>query len=473
MPTSIQIGGEVKSEDRSHRRRANVYTYNPPNPADPTPTPFLMQVYKGRQNYFDYDYIPWVSPNRMVEAWGKNPGLFTQTLAQQVAGEQARIVGSENFKEIASAAYVQGEMRLFRKLRILTGVRFEKVHDKAAGPLFLPDAAFTRNAAGQRVRRPDAGAVGSLEELRLTRIELGNQVNSSYDGYYPSLHLTYEASSNLLLRAAYAKTYGKPDFTNVIPNTTIDENENFNSATPTPGSVPGILTVSNGSLKPWKADNFDLSAEYYTESGGVFSAGVYRKNITNFHDDISRIATAADLEAIGFDPAYAGWTLNTTVNGGDARVDGMEFNIQQSLKPLGGWGRYFRVFANATKLKLYGDRPNSFTRFLPESANWGVTITRNPATLMLKWNGRGEQIRRTAVAALGPDAYEYQEKRTTMDVNFTYQFRRYISLFANGRNVFNVHYNLLRYGSQTPAYAKISSTNSYGVQWTFGVKGTF
>ena len=40
-------------------------------------------------------------------------------------------------------------------------------------------------------------------------------------------------------------------------------------------------------------------------------------------------------------------------------------------------------------------------------------------------------------------------------------------------NVGNVHYNLLRYGSQTPIYAKISSSNSYGVQWAFGLKGTF
>src|SRR3954464_9482276 len=158
-----------------------------------------MQVYKGRQNYFDYDYIPWVSPNRMVEAWGKNPNLFTQTLAQQVAAEQSRIVGSENFKEIATAAYVQGEVRLFRKLLVLTGVRFEKIHDKAAGPLFEPGNAFQRtangtflrNPAGARIRRPEAGAAGSLEELRLTRLELGNVVNGAYDDYYPSLHLTY------------------------------------------------------------------------------------------------------------------------------------------------------------------------------------------------------------------------------------------------------------------------------------------
>jgi TonB-dependent receptor len=479
IPTSLQLGGLFRSQDREHRRKSRVFTYNPPNPADPTLAPYAMQVYKGRQNYFDYDYIPWPSPNRMVEAWGKNPGLFTQTAAQQVAEEQSRITGTENFKEITTAMYLQGEARLFRnKLQILTGVRFEKIHDKAAGPLFEPGnafqrtatGAFVRNAAGQRVRRPEAGAVGSMEELRLTRLELGRVVNGGYDGYYPSLHLTYNVTPNLLVRAAYAKTYGKPDYNNVIPNTTISESDVSENADPS--VLRGTITVSNPELKPWKADNFDLSTEYYTDSGGVFSVGAYRKNISNFHDDIVKLATAADLELLDLDPRYEGWELRTTVNGGDARVDGVEFNIRQSLAPLGGWGRYFAVFANATKLKLQGSRNAAFTRFIPESGSWGVTITRKPVTLMLKWNARGEQ-RQGASPAQGPDAYLYQEKRTTMDANFTYQFTRQISLFANGRNFGNVHYNLLRYGSQTPGYAKISSTNSYGVQWAFGVKGTF
>ncbi len=479
IPTSVQAGGLFKSQDREHRRKSRVFTYNPANPADPTLAPFAMQVYQGRQNYFDFDYIPFPSLNRMVEAWGKNPSLFTQTLAQQVAEEQSRIVGSENFKEITTAAYLQGEARFFNnKLLVLTGVRFEKIHDKAAGPLFEPGNAFARNAngsytrtaAGARIRRPEAGAVGSMEELRLTRLEFGRVFNGSFDGYYPSLHLTYNVTPNLLVRAAYAKTYGKPDYINVIPNTTISESDVSENADPT--ILRGTITVSNPELKPWYADNFDLSTEYYTDSGGVFSFGAYRKNITNFHDDIVRLATAADLDLLDLDPRYAGWELRTTVNGGDARVDGVEFNIRQSLAPLGGWARYFSVFANATKLKLYGSRNAAFTRFIPESGSWGVTITRNPVTFMLKWNARGEQ-RQGSSLAQGPDAFLYQEKRTTMDVNLTYQFNRRIQLFANGRNIGNVHYNLLRYGSETPGFAKISSTNSYGVQWAFGVKGTF
>ena len=335
------------------------------------------------------------------------------------------------------------------------------------------NGTFARDAAGNRIRKLDAGAVGSLQELSVTKTELGRATDAGFDGYYPSLHLTYNVTSNFLLRAAYARTYGKPDFAQSIPATTIDENETFNSANPSPGSFPGVLIVGNPDLKPWLAHNYDVSAEYYTETGGVFSFGIYRKQISNFFNSITGVsATPALLEQLGLDPNYQSWEVRTTVNGGDARVDGAEANIRQSLKPLGGWGRYFSVFANATKLKLYGNRTADFTRFVPESFNYGFTITRNPATFSLKWNGRGEQ-KQAASAAQGPDAFLYQEKRTTSDANFTFQITRWLQVFANGRNIFNVHYNLMRYGSQTPSYAKISSTNSYGVQWAFGVKGTF
>ena len=479
VPLALQTGGSIKSQDRDHRMFTRVRTYNPTNPADPTPAPFLMQVYKNRQNYFDYDYIPWVSASRAVEAWGKNPALFTQTAAQQVTEEQTRITGSQGLTETTSALYAQAEARLFHnRLTMLTGVRYEKVHDVGAGPLFEPGNAFVRtatgayarNAAGQRIRRPEAGAAGSMEELRLTRKERGNHVDRTDQGYYPSLHLNFNATERLLFRAAYAKTYGPPDFNNLIPNATISESDVLETADPS--VVRGTITVTNPGLKPWTADNYDLSAEYYTDTGGLFSAGVFRKEIKNFFGTRVALAAAADLEELGLDPRYVGWQLTTTLNVGDARVTGGEFNIRQSLSPLGAWGRYFSVFANATKLKLEGSSMASFTKFMPENVNWGATFTKNPVTIMLKWNDRGEQ-KNTAIPALAADAFQYQEKRTTMDLNATYQIKRWLSLFANGRNIFNVHYNLLRYGAQTPGYAKRSSTNSYGVQWAFGVKGTF
>jgi TonB-dependent receptor len=479
VPTGVQVGGLQKVDIRDNRRMTRTFTYNPPNPSDPTPTPFVAQVYSHRKNYWDFDDVPWTSTNRAVEAWKQNPNLFTQTLAQQVAQEIDRINNSQWFHENTTALYGQIDGRLFHnRLLILTGVRYEKTHDKAAGPLSEPanvwqrtaTGAFVRDAQGKQVRKPEAGAVGSLEEVRITRTERGSNINRSYDGYYPSLHVTFNATERLLIRAAYAKTYGRPDLNNSIPTWTITENDLGEN--PDPRAVRGTLAFTNPALKPWTADNYDFSAEYYTDQGGMISAGVFRKNIKDFFATRTTLATVADLEAFDLSPDFVGWNLNTTINAGDARVDGWECNLRQALSILGGWGRYFSVFFNATKLKLYGDQRASFQRFLPESMNYGVTFAKKPVTLMLKWNGRGEQ-RMTAQPIMGPNAFDYFEKRTTMDLTADYQINRRLTLFVNGRNVFNNHFVVLRYQADTPEYAKRSSSREYGVQWSFGVKGTF
>ena len=104
--------------------------------------------------------------------------------------------------------------------------------------------------------------------------------------------------------------------------------------------------------------------------------------------------------------------------------------------------------------------------------NWGVTISRNPITFMAKWHHRGEQNRGPSTGQ-GPLASVYQDARTTLDLNLTYQASKRISLFVNCRNVANVHFNQSRYQADTPAYARRSSANSYGALGSFGLRGTF
>jgi TonB-dependent receptor len=286
------------------------------------------------------------------------------------------------------------------------------------------------------------------------------------------VHLTYQLRENLLVRAAYAKTYGRPDFDSVIPNATINESDQGGSD-PDPNGIPGRITVRNTGLRPWTADNYDLSMEYYTTQGGLFSAGIFRKDIRNFFGDTVRVATAADLAALELDPRYVGWLLSTKFNlPGEARVTGVEVNVRQSLRMLADWGRYFSVFANATKLDLDGDQAAAFENFIPKSANWGFEFTRKPFAFMAKWNYRGLQ-QRAAVPALGPDAFEYGKPRTRLDVNLDYQVRPNLYVYINGQNIFDVPEVLLRYGSLTPEYAHTFQTLTTGVQWTVGVKGAF
>ena len=484
FPASLQLGGAHRIQSLDARRENITWTHFGPDgnaaTADPA-APYLMQTYVSQDSHYGFRNIPWVSPNRAWAAWQENPGLFASTPAQRVAAETFRIANSEFIEESVSALYLQAEVRLLaNRLRILGGVRWEKTVDEGEGMLFDPNAVFVRNANGTfarnaqgvRLRRADAGAAGSMEELRLTRQERLYTAKRTYDGYYPSLHVTHQFKENLQLRLAYAKTYGRPAFTDIIPSATINELDLGADLIDDPTVAKGTITVRNTGLLPWTADNYDLSLEYYTDHGGVLSGGLFLKEIRDFFGDSVRLATAGDLDALGLDSRYIGWNLATTFNSGDARIRGAEVNIRHSLRALGKWGRHFTVFANGTKLDLEGSKAAAFTSFITESANWGFSFSRQRLACVVKWNYRG-QDKRVPQPLFGPDGYEYFKARTYLDLNLIYSLTRNLSIVANANNVFNVPQTILRYGSDTPAHARQWRRSEFGTSITVGIKGTF
>ncbi len=480
FPTALQVGAFRSVLNVDARVQTKTWTYNGPdgNPLTPdSAAPYQMQSYRNQDSHYGFRNVPWISVNRAYDALT----LFSRTPANLVAAEASRITGSEYLEETVTAGYVQAEARLFKnRLNVLTGVRFEETKDSGEGPLFDPAAAFVRNAngtfardgAGVRIRKTEAGAAGSMEELRLTRKERAYRAARTFDGYYPSLHLNFEATENFLVRAAYAKTYGRPDLNDIVPNATFVESDLNEQDQNNPAIVRGTITVRNTGLKPWTAENYDLSFEYYTDGGGVFSAGLFLKEIKNFFGADVRLATPAYLEELGLDARYAGWNLSTKFNAGDAKITGAEFNFRQSLRRLGRWGSHFTVFANATKLKLEGNRQADFTSFIPLSGNWGASFNWKRVSFVARWNYRGLD-KRTAMPAFAPDAFQYIGARTTMDLNGSYQLTKRLSFVASANNVLNVPQTLLRYGEVTPNYAKQNRTSEFGIALAVGLKGTF
>lgn len=479
FPFSVQAGGSVREIKRDRRLPSTSYTYQGVN-GDLSSAPYLAAVYSNQpMPYNDVSRgVPMVSTHRAYEAWSRNPALFTMTTAQLVAAEVSRVTTSEAIQETVNSYYFQAEARLFHnRLQVLTGMRFEKTTDDGRGALqdasavFVrnADGTFARNAAGARIRKPEAGAAGSLAEAKLIYTERGYRANRSYDGYYPSLHFTYNVTANFLTRAAYARTYGRPNFADIIPNAVTSEAD---LPDPNTSADLGTITVRNTGLHPWKADNFDLSLDYYTDLGGTFGVSVFKKEIKDFFGQFQKVATLADLKELGLDARYEGWRVTTQTNSGDASVSGLEVSMNHSLQPLGRWGQYFKVFASATKLRLKGNQDANFTGFLPESFNFGVAFAQKRVAVMAKWNYRSEQ-KNGLFAAYGPDAGEFYKARTQLDVNLSYNFKPNLSLFLNARNVFNVPNITIDRGSQTPAYAQQALIQEYGVPFSIGLKGSF
>ena len=139
---------------------------------------------------------------------------------------------------------------------------------------------------------------------------------------------------------------------------------------------------------------------------------------------------------------------------------------------LGKWGSYFTVFANATKLELEGNPGASFTSFIPKSGNAGFTFAPKRFVFTARWNYRGLD-KRTPLADFGPNGYVYIKARTQLDVNASYQLTKRVSVVGSVNNVFNVPLTFLRYGDNTPAYARQYQEQEYGIQMAMGIRGTF
>lgn len=482
FPASVQVGAARKTKERNTWNRNNFVLegYNGPN-GTRSPEGFVtpgLEVFPGD----DGQRQAMVSPYLAAEAFNNDPGLFFELPANRVNREREKIQRTEFIEEDVDAFYFQAEARFFEnRLNVLTGVRYEKTKVTGVGALNQPDAVWQRssdgsfviNASGQRVRRPEVGAANSLQELPYIWMERAARSNRTYDGFYPSVHLTYNFTEKFQARAAYAKTYGRPNFSFIIPNITVNEFIDTEG-----GSTGGRLNMRNPGLLPWKADNYDLTAEYYTDQGGFFSAGVFRKEVVNFFGNIDRPATPQELADAGVSDPIGDWETRTTINLGEARIDGVELSFNQPLAPLDpwlkGWGSSFRLFANMTKIRIHGANIEDFNGFQPLSANWGLSFSRKRVRASLRWNHTGDRPYSAANANLGTNAVNYNVAATRLDVTASYGLRPNLSIFVNMKNVGRVERIQAQKSDELADYARLRyPALQTGISTEFGINGSF
>jgi TonB-dependent receptor len=423
-------------------------------------------LYVNQSPYWGFpNAIQWPSPFVAYAAYAATPSLFTQTTAQALASAKFRIRNSQAIREKVPSFFVEGEAKfLGNRLRVLGGVRYEKTQDDGTGGL-------TR------------GAGATIADVQAKWKERGLNVSSSYDEWCPSLSATFNITDDLLLRAAYARTFGRPDFSNILPNVRI--NDTSVVATDDVGDIPAYTVIAtNTGLKPWTADCYDLSLEYYMprKLGGMISVGAFEKDLKDFWVNSTRPVSSEDVSNFGLPDTYVGtFTLQTTENGGNAKVTGGELNIVQPLKFLPWYFSNLSLTANYTKLHLSGPNNADFSRFIEQAGNLGLTYKQSPVMLMVKLNYRGQQrVSSQTGAQYEPNTkapvngfYEYYAPRMNLDVNAEYKLTNHLSLFCNARNILNKAQDLRHINAVTPSYAQLYRREIFGVQLAAGIKGSW
>jgi TonB-dependent receptor len=96
--------------------------------------------------------------------------------------------------------------------------------------------------------------------------------SASYDHTLPSFNFNLEITDDIILRAAYSETIGRPDYASMQGGTTLASSARVSNGTGSSGN-PGLL--------PLESQNYDLSAEWYYGEGSYVSLGYFKKDVTN------------------------------------------------------------------------------------------------------------------------------------------------------------------------------------------------
>ena len=144
----------------------------------------------------------------------------------------------------------------------------------------------------------------------------------------PNLQMKYSLNNNTNFRLSYTKTYSRPNFEDILPYRDEDDKE---------------ITYGNPDLKYPASSNFDLLAERYISQGGIFSGGVFYKNIEDFVFYYKRFGREGEHTG-SFSPRE----ITKAINGKRAEVYGAEIQGQFKLSFFPGFISNFGVYSNYT-----------------------------------------------------------------------------------------------------------------------------
>lgn len=306
--------------------------------------------------------------------------------------------------------------------------------------------------AGLRVERTRTAATGFT--LDRSTGAIGTQrISTDRTHWFPGLHARMELSPEWVLRASATRGIGRPPMAAIAPFR--DEN-------------PDSRTVSQGNpnLKPTLSNNLDLSLEFYPAVGGLVSAGVFYKDLTDY---VVRSRFNADLVVDGETRSYR---FTQPLNAPEGEILGAEVNYQQTFSFLPGALSGLGVFANYTLTSseaLLPDRSGKVA--LPgqskHTANLGFFYETKRLSAQVSYSQRSDYIQ-SLDTINGRDYDVYWSGVGQVDLTTSYKVSRNFQVFAEFTNI--TEGKGLRYvGSKE----RVLEYEQFGWWVTFGTRFNF
>ena len=244
--------------------------------------------------------------------------------------------------------------------------------------------------------------------------------------FLPSFAAKLDVTDDLVVRLGAAKVVAFPNTADLNNGVTLFNNAVF---------VNGVQTTSgtgNGGapgLDPFKANQVDLSGEYYFGQQALFSVGLFHKDISTF------IIQRQSPESYG----GVNYLINREVNGEGAKVDGVETLLQLPFyflpQPFDGFGTMatYSYIDSRTPIKDAVGRTLAFPGLSKNNVNLIGYYENGPFGVRLAYNWRSAYLVSLSGAATGI----YNDSYADLSATLRYDLTRHISLGFEANNLLN------------------------------------
>ena len=356
--------------------------------------------YLGDTSFYDgaYNFPVRIGYDTAQAFLAANPGTITVNTASSRANSLAN---DYDVRESIYAGYAMATLK-FGGLTIVPGVRVEHTRDRTKAKLITATSALDE----------DYNAFGARD----------------YTDVFPGVNAKYEVGNHLVLRAAATTSLGRPNYPDLSPYVSVDT-----TTTPRP-----TVTLGNPALRPYRAVNLDLAAEYYLPSQGLLSAGLFYKKIDNPIYTQTQVNTAGTFAGQTFAAVDVVQPLNIDV----AYVKGVEANAQVRFTFLPGALDGFGVAVNYAHITGHGD--GTLAGAAPRSGHIPLFLqSRDVGTAQIYYEKYGLAVRvaysyrSPYLDTLGANAAsdQYTDENGQLDVNVSYQVTPQLTFFGQALNL--------------------------------------
>jgi TonB-dependent receptor len=324
-------------------------------------------------------------------------------------------------------------------LRLIAGVRMEHTRNDIRGNTVTLD--------------------GDEEEVTVDP----TRVRRSYTDWLPSALLRYEATDDLILRAGVFKSLVRPSIGQLAPRFAIERDGD---------DLEGAF--GNPDLKPYRAWNIDVGAEWYFAKSSVLQAGFFYKDI----DDYITTVTFEEDDA-PFNGTYRGIAFTEAdipLNLGKAKIRGVEFGYSQvySMLPAPWDGLLTNLnytFTDADGQTFDGDTGGLRSIPLPAASrhtfNAVIGYEKGPVSIRLAGTFRDRYLDEVQSIA---EEDRYVRDHFQLDASARFRITPNVQLFGEWVNINNAKYVAYQNG---PISRRLLQYEEYSYTMKFGVRANF